>query len=93
MNCPICGSEATQTSTTYWCPNDRIFLGDLVLAGPAPLPVSKETPESNPVKNPAFSKSFNKAVWVAMGVLYLTVILVIVGAYLTGSFDTTSIFG
>ncbi|MDP2720417.1 MAG: hypothetical protein Q8O75_00495 [bacterium] len=92
MNCPICGYEATQASNTYWCPHDRIFLGDLVLAGPGSTLISKEAPKPSQTENRAFPKIFNKVLWVAMGVLYLTVILVIVGAYLTGAFDTTSIF-
>ncbi|HEX7456716.1 MAG TPA: hypothetical protein VF303_04620 [Candidatus Nanoarchaeia archaeon] len=92
MVCPVCGYTATRVSNTYWCPNDRIFLGHNIAVE------SQTQPFEEPIyqefkKGTAASKFFNYLVWSIMAGLYIVVIILVVWNYLTGGFgDTSSIF-
>lgn len=93
MNCPICGSTATRVNTNYWCPYDKIYLGQkLAVSAPVgsiPAPVQYQ----EIIKKPGlWSKFFDKFIWFFMGVLYIIVIAFVAWALLFGGFDTSSIF-
>lgn len=94
MNCPICGSTATRVNTKYWCPYDKIYLGQtLAFSGSIGNIQSPQYQEI--IKEPAVWVRFlDKITWVVMGVLYIIVIAFVVWALLFGGFgDTSSIFG
>ena len=94
MNCPICGSTATRVNTNYWCPYDKIYLGQ-TLAFSAPVGSVPTLPQYQEIikKPAAWVKFFDKFTWVVMGVLYIIVIAFVAWAFLFGGFgDTSSIF-
>ncbi|MEX0621642.1 MAG: hypothetical protein WD187_01460 [Candidatus Woykebacteria bacterium] len=88
MNCPVCGSTVTRVSNTYWCPYDRIYVGQNLAVS---SPQSAETPQIINQPGP-LAKVFDKFLWFLMGVLYLVVIGFVVWSLLSGAFDQTSIF-
>lgn len=93
MNCPVCGYTTTRVNDTYWCPNDRIYIGKTLTAGP-PLPLDNPsyTPANFEVEPGRFAKFFDKFLWVLMGVLYLVVVAFIAWSFLNGAFDNSPIF-
>lgn len=91
MTCPICGSTATRVNTNYWCPYDKIYLGQRLTVsspiGSVPAPVQYQ----EIIKEPRLlSKFFDKFLWVLIGVLYIVVMIFVVWAFLFGGFGGTS---
>ena len=92
MTCPICGSTATRVNTNYWCPHDKIYLGQN-LATSAPVgSVLGPLPYEEVILEPGLrEKYFDKFLWVLTAVLYLIVIAFVAWELLFGGVDTSSI--
>jgi hypothetical protein len=92
VNCPICGYTTTRVNDNYWCPSDRIYIGQ-GLAVQTPIVTTPQPAFEQPYKNTRSSNLLNNLVWIVMGVLYVVVIILVVWSVLNGSFgDTGSIY-
>lgn len=98
MVCPVCGYRALRVNDTYWCPNDRIYLGRDLATQPSvtatPPTQAPETTYKFPEgKGSKLAKVFNNLVWVVMAILYLVVVVLLAWSYTSGPFsDGSSIF-
>ena len=94
MKCPICGATATRVNTNYWCPYDKIYLGQTMALGAPVGSVTAQPQYQEIIKEPATWAIFiDKITLVVMVVLYIIVISFVAWASLFGGFgDTSSIF-
>lgn len=94
MNCPICGYSATRVNNSFWCPNDKIYIGQVNISPQDPFQ------DTNSVENPVdleeeqslFAKIFDKSLWIIMGILYVVVIIFVIWGFSSGIFEDTGQF-
>jgi hypothetical protein len=94
VNCPICGYTATRVNNSYWCPNDRIYLGQNLAINETNEPQRPVHEEKLGPKPDGFTKILDKFIWILMGALYVVVIALVAWSFIFGGLgDNSSIFG